>query len=79
MFWEMNLLKLIGDGLGFFMPLEPHHVFGVKPPGLFLQSFSCQILGFGSLQTHSGDEVHGNMVNMSSWSSSGVLHRPTSR
>lgn len=32
------LFKLISDSLGLFMPLEPHHVFGVKPPWLFLQS-----------------------------------------
>lgn len=30
------LLKLICDGLGLLMPLEPHHVLGVESPGLLL-------------------------------------------
>lgn len=45
-----NLLKLISDGLGLFVPLKPHHVFCVEPPRLFLQGFGCQILGLSALQ-----------------------------
>lgn len=44
-----DLLKLVCDGLGLFMPLEPHHVLGVEPPGLLLQGLGCQILGLGTL------------------------------
>lgn len=52
---EMNphLFKLIGDGLGLLVPLEPHHVLGVKPPGLFLQSLCRQILSLGTLREKS--------------------------
>lgn len=45
-----DLLKLVCDGFGLFMPLEPHHVLCVEPPGLLLQGFGCQILGLGALR-----------------------------
>lgn len=51
--WERagaDLLKLVRDGFGLFMSLEPHHVLGVEPPGLLLQGFGCQILGLGALR-----------------------------
>lgn len=48
-----HLFKLIGDGLGLLVPLEPHHVLGVKPPGLFLQSLGRQILSLGTLSEKS--------------------------
>lgn len=51
-----DLLKLISDGLGFLMPLEPHHVLGVEPPRLLLQGFGCQILGLGALQSGQQEE-----------------------
>lgn len=44
-----HLLKLISDGLRFLMPLEPHHVLCVEPPGLLFQGFGCQILSFCAL------------------------------
>lgn len=47
---DADLLKLISDGLGFFVPLKPHHVLCVEPPGLLLQGFGCQILGLSALQ-----------------------------
>lgn len=50
------LFKLIGDGLGLLVPLEPHHVLGVKPPGLFLQSLGRQILSLGTLQVIEDEE-----------------------
>lgn len=48
-----HLFKLIGDGLRLLVPLEPHHVLGVKPPGLFLQSLGRQILSLGTLREKS--------------------------
>lgn len=33
---KMYLFKLVSDRLGLLVPLEPHHVLGVKPPWLFL-------------------------------------------
>lgn len=32
------LFELVSDSLGLLVPLEPHHVLGVKPPRLFFQS-----------------------------------------
>lgn len=43
------LFKLICDGLRFFMSLKPHHILGVKPPGLLFQSLCRQILSLGTL------------------------------
>ena len=31
-FSRTHLLVVVGDTLGLFVPLEPHHVLGVKPP-----------------------------------------------
>lgn len=47
---DTDLLKLIRNGLGFFVPLKPHHVLRVEPPWLLLQGFGCQILGLSALQ-----------------------------
>lgn len=44
-----HLFELVSDSLGLLVPLEPHHVLGVKPPRLFLQSLSGQILSLGAL------------------------------
>lgn len=49
-----HLLKLISDGLGLLMPLEPHHVLGVEPPRLLLQGLGCQVLRLCAL----GEEGH---------------------
>lgn len=54
---QAHLLELIGNGLGLFVPLKPHHVLGVEPPGLLLQGFGCQILGLSALQR--GEETEG--------------------
>lgn len=51
---DTDLLKLISNGFGFFVPLKPHHVLCVEPPWLFLQSFGCQILGLSALQRGRG-------------------------
>ena len=45
-----HLLVLLSDGLGLLVPLEPHHVLGVKAPRLLLQRLGRQILSFCSLQ-----------------------------
>lgn len=42
------LFIFIGDRLWFFMPLEPHHIFGVKSPRLFFKCLSSQVLGFSA-------------------------------
>ena len=36
-----HLLVLVSDCFGFFVSLKPHHVPGVKSPGLFFQGFRC--------------------------------------
>lgn len=53
---RLYLFKLISDSLGLLVPLEPHHVLGVKPPWLFLQSLSWQILSLGALRE--GGQTH---------------------
>ena len=35
---------IISDGFRFFQSLEPHHVFGMKPPGQLLKCFGCHVL-----------------------------------
>jgi len=50
------LFVFVIDYLGFFMPLEPHHVFGVKPPGLLFKSLGRQILSLGSLHVIKDEE-----------------------
>lgn len=47
---DSDLLELICDGLGLLVPLKPHHILGVEPPGLLLQGFGCKILGLSALQ-----------------------------
>lgn len=44
-----HLFELVSDSLGLLVPLEPHHILGVKPPRLLLQSFGGQILSLGAL------------------------------
>lgn len=50
------LFILLGNSLRFFVPLEPHHVFGMKPPGLLLQCLSGQVLGFSPFQVVKNEE-----------------------
>ena len=38
------------------MPLEPHHIFSVEPPTLFLKGLGGQILGLGSLHVVENEE-----------------------
>lgn len=47
---EAHLLKLVGDGLGLLVPLEPHHILGVEAPRLLLQGLGCQVLRLGALR-----------------------------
>ena len=44
-----HLLELVCDGLGLLVPLEPHHVLGVEPPGLLLQGLGRQVLRLRAL------------------------------
>lgn len=46
---SIHLLEFLVDDLGLFVPLEPHHVFGVEAPALLFQGFGSQILCFRSL------------------------------
>jgi len=50
------LFKLIIDHLGLLVPLEPHHVLGVKPPALLLQSLGGQVLRLGALHVVEDEE-----------------------
>lgn len=47
---SLHLFELVSDSLGLLVPLEPHHVLGVKPPWLFLQSLGRQVLSLGALR-----------------------------
>lgn len=47
---ENYLFILLGNSFRFFVPLKPHHVFGVKPPWLLLQRLCGQVLGFSPFQ-----------------------------
>ena len=49
-----HLLELVCDGLGLLMPLEPHHVLGVEPPGLLLQGLGRQVLRLRALGRDGG-------------------------
>lgn len=44
-----DLLELLVNNLRLLVPLKPHHVLGVKPPTLLLQSFRRQVLPFRAL------------------------------
>jgi len=50
------LFKLIIDHFGLLVPLEPHHVLGVKPPALLLQSLGGQVLRLGALHVVEDEE-----------------------
>ena len=51
-----HLFIFIIDDLRFLMPLEPHHVLGVEPPTLFLESLCCQVLRLRSLHVVENEE-----------------------
>ena len=53
---SMYLFIFIIDDLRFLMPLEPHHVLGVEPPTLLLESFCCQVLRLRSLHVVEDEE-----------------------
>ena len=38
------------------MPLEPHHVLGVEPPALLLESFGSKVLRLGALHVVEDEE-----------------------
>lgn len=40
-----SLFKFFVDLLWLLVSLEPHHVLGMKSPGLFLERYCCKILG----------------------------------
>jgi len=50
------LFIFIIDDLRFFMPLEPHHVLGVEPPALLLESFGSKVLRLGALHVVEDEE-----------------------
>lgn len=57
-----HLLKLISDGLGLLVPLEPHHILGVEPPRLLLQGLGRKVLclsalGWGVEQGSRGTQI----------------------
>lgn len=54
-----HLLKLIGDGLGLLVPLEPHHVLGVESPRLLLQGLGCQVLRLRALEEEGWNQGSG--------------------
>ena len=51
-----HLFIFIIDDLRFFMPLEPHHVLGVEPPALLLESFGSKVLRLGALHVVEDEE-----------------------
>ena len=51
-----HLFIFIIDDLRFFMPLEPHHVLGVEPPALLLESLSSKVLRLGALHVVEDEE-----------------------
>lgn len=62
-----HLFELISDSLGLLVPLEPHHVLGVKPPRLLLQSLGGQILSLGALGG-AADRVLQRAATVGTWS-----------
>ena len=38
------------------MPLEPHHILGVEPPALLLESFGSKVLRLGALHVVEDEE-----------------------
>ena len=53
---DTDLFKLIIDHFGLLVPLEPHHVLGVKPPALLLESLGGQVLRLGALHVVEDEE-----------------------
>ena len=52
----INLLKLIIDHFWFLVSLEPHHILGVEPPALLLESFGSKVLRLGALHVVEDEE-----------------------
>lgn len=46
--WDSNLFVFFVNNFRLFVSLKPHHVFCMKPPTLFLQSFRRQVLTLGT-------------------------------